>query len=99
VQPHFRVDPGALRTLTTRWGALVDDLNATTAPARLGFSCQASAAAVSGAYGDVTAFSAALAARVNLRASYIAEAETGYLANEAASANMLAAVAPSAIRV
>ncbi|MDP7702998.1 hypothetical protein [Mycobacterium sp. TY815] len=77
----------------------MDDLNETTAPTRLGLSCQASAAAVSGAYGDVTALSAALAARVNLRASYVAEAETGYLANEAASANMLAAVAPPTIRV
>ncbi|WP_232007720.1 hypothetical protein [Mycobacterium gordonae] len=45
---------------------------------------------------DVTAFSAALAARVGLRASYVAEAETGYLANEATSANMLAAVAQPA---
>ncbi|MDP7721485.1 hypothetical protein [Mycobacterium sp. TY814] len=77
----------------------MDDLNETTAPTRLGLSCQASAAAVSGADGDVTAFSAALAARVNLRASYVAEADSGYLANEAASANMLAAVAPPAIRV
>lgn len=45
---------------------------------------------------DVTAFSAALAARVGLRAGYVAEAETGYLANEATSANMLAAVAQPA---
>jgi len=78
---------------------LVDDLNETTAPAGLGLSCQASAAAVSGAYGDVTAFSAALADRVDLRAGYVAEADTGYLANEAASANMLAAVAHPANRV
>ncbi len=95
MQQHLRVDPGALQTLTTRWGALVDDLNA-TAPTGLGLSCQASAAAVSGACGDVTAFSAALAARVGLRASYVAEAETGYLANEATSASMLAAVAQPA---
>ncbi len=99
MQQHLRVDPGALQTLTTRWGALVDDLNETTAPARLGLSCQTSAAAVGGADGDVTAFSAALAARVNLRASYVAEADTGYLANEAAAAKMLAAVAPPANRV
>ncbi|WP_241010992.1 hypothetical protein [Mycobacterium camsae] len=98
MQQHLLVDPGAVQTLTTRWGALVDDLNQTTAPAGLDFSCQASAAAVSGSYCDVKAFSAALAARVDLRAGYVAEADTVYLANEAASANMLAAVAQPANR-
>lgn len=99
MQQHLRVDTGGLQTLATRWGALADELNETIAPTRLGLSCQASAAAVSGAHGDVTAFSAALAARVGVRASHVAEADTRYLANEADSASMLAAVAHPVTRV
>ena len=62
----------------------------------LGLSCQASAAAVNAAHADITAFTAALAARVGVRATHVAEADTRYIASEADSANELAALASPA---
>jgi hypothetical protein len=85
--------------MATRWGASVGELNATVAPARLGLSCQASATAVNAAHADVTAFTAALATQVESRATHVAEADTLYIANEAASTTELAGVAPSVIGV
>ncbi len=63
------------------------------APADLGWSFQASAAAVNAAHADVTAFTTALVTRVGTRANHVAEADTRYIANEADSGNELAAVA------
>jgi hypothetical protein len=91
---QLRVDTAAVHAMATRWGASVGDLAAAVAPAGLGLSCQASAAAVSAAHVDVTAFTAALAARVASRATHVVEADSRYIANEAGSANELAAVAP-----
>jgi len=93
MQQPLRVDTAALQETATRWGASVGELNATVAPAGLGLSCQASAAAVNAAHVDVTAFAVALAARVGTRATNVAVADTRYIANEADSANELAAVA------
>jgi hypothetical protein len=59
-------------------------------------SCQASAAAVNAAHADITAFTAALAARVGVRATHVAEADTRYIANDADSSNELAALASPA---
>jgi len=89
----LRVDTVGVRAMATRWGASVGELNTTTAPMGLGLSCQTSAAAVAAAHADVTAFTAALAARVGTRATHVAEADTRYTANEVDSANEMAAVA------
>ena len=72
----------------------MDELNATAAPAGLGLSCQASAAAVSAAHADVTAFTAALAKRVDTRANRVVEADGRYITKEADLADEMAAVAP-----
>lgn len=75
------------------------DLNETVAPAGLGLSCQVSAVATNAADVDVAAFTAGLAARVGARATGVAQADTGYIAQEAASATELAAVAQPATSV
>ena len=72
----------------------MDELNATAAPAGLGLSCQASAAAMSAAHAEVTAFTAALAERVDTRATRVVEADGRYIAKEADLADEMAAVAP-----
>lgn len=68
------------------------DLNETVAPTGLGLSCQTSASAVNAAHVDVAAFTAGLAARVSQRATGVAQADTSYLAQEAASTAAVAAV-------
>lgn len=93
MQQQLRVDTAGLRTVAAQWGASVSELNETVAPAGLGLSCQASAAAVNAAHADVTAFTAALAARMGAHATHVVEADTRYIANEADSTNELAAVA------
>lgn len=93
------MDTAVLQGMATRWGAAADELNATLAPAGLGFSCQASAAAVNAAHAEISAFTAALAARVGTHSTQIGEADAGYLANEAESANEMSAVAPRVIGV
>jgi hypothetical protein len=93
VQQELRVDAAGVQAMATRWGVSVGELTATVAPVRLGLSCQASAAAVNAAHADITAFTTALATRVGIHATRVAEADTHYLANEADSANELAAVA------
>jgi hypothetical protein len=57
------------------------------APAGLGLSGQASARAVNAAHADITAFTAALVARVGARATHVVEADTRYFASEADSAH------------
>ena len=89
----LRVDTAALQAMATRWDDSVGGLNETAAPAGLGLSCQASAVAVNAAHADVTAFTAALATRVGARATHVTEADSRYIANEADSANEMAAVA------
>ncbi|HZE14449.1 MAG TPA: hypothetical protein VE197_01355 [Mycobacterium sp.] len=61
-------------------------------PAGLGLPCQTSAAAVSAAHADITAFTATLATRICTWATHVAEADTRYIA-KANSANELAALA------
>jgi hypothetical protein len=78
--------------MATRWGAAVGDLGETVAPTGLGMSCQASAAAVDAAHVDVTAFTAALAARVGDRATGVTQDSASYLAQETASTAAVAAV-------
>jgi hypothetical protein len=93
----LRVDTTGVQAMAARWGASAADLDAAVAPAGLGLSCQASAAAVSAAHTDVAAFTAGLAARVGERATSVVQADGSYLAQEAASATALAAVAPPLI--
>lgn len=92
-QQLLRVDTAGVQMVASRWGALVGELNGTIAPAGLGLSCQASAAAVQAVFGDIEGFITTLAARVTDRATKVMEADTGYAANETSSANQLAALA------
>jgi hypothetical protein len=93
------VDTAGVQAMASRWGGSVGELNVTVAPVGLGLSCQVSAAAVNGAHADIAAFTAGLAARVCVRATDVAEADTRYIANEAESATELAAVAQSVTSV
>lgn len=93
VQPTLRVDTAGVQAMASRWGASVDDIKVVASPAESGLSCQLSAAAVSAAHGEVTAFTAALATRVGTHAAHAAEADARYIANESRSADQLAAVA------
>jgi len=61
---QLRVDTAGLQAMATRWDASAGELNESVAPARLGLSFQASAAAVNAAHADITAFTTALATRV-----------------------------------
>lgn len=92
MRQQLHVDTAGVQAMAGRWGASVGELN-TTAPAGLGLSCQPSAAAVNAAHTDITAFTAALATQVGARATAVTAADTRYVANEANSANELAAVA------
>jgi hypothetical protein len=53
-------------------------------------SSQTSAVAVNAAHADVTAFTAALATRVEAHADHVSVADVRYIANEAESAEKLA---------
>ena len=77
----------------------MDGLNDTAAPTGQGLSCQPSASAVGVAHVDVTAFAARLAARVGAHATGVAQADNGYLAQEAESTAKLARVAQSVTSV
>jgi hypothetical protein len=99
MQQMLRVDTAGVQAMAARWGASARDLDETAAPAGLGLSCQASAAAVNAAHVDVAAFTAGLAARVGVRATSVTQADSCYLAQETASATELAAVAPPLISV
>jgi hypothetical protein len=94
---QLRVDTVGVQTMASRWGASVDELSETMTPTRFGLSRQPSAAAVHAAHADITTFTPTLVARVNARATRVAEADTWYLANEADSAKELAAVADPVI--
>ena len=99
VQQTLRVDTDGVQAMAPRWGASASDLEETAAPAGLGLSCQVSVAAVNAAHVDVAAFTAGLAARVGVHATGVARADSRYLAQEAASASALAAVAPPVVGV
>lgn len=94
MQKELRIDTAGVQAMANRWGVSVGELEETVAPAGLGLSCQASAAAVNAAHGEVTAFTGALATRVGTHATHVAEADTHYIANEADSSTELAAVTP-----
>jgi hypothetical protein len=99
VQPTLRVDTAGVQAMASRWGTAVGELTDTGAPAGLGLSCQASAAAVNAAHVDVAAFITGLAAQVGVRATGVAQADTRFIAEGAASASELAAVAEPVISV
>lgn len=99
VRQTLRVNTDGLRAMAARWGDSVGTFDETVAPAGLGLSCQVSAAAVNAAHVDVAEFTGGLAARVGVRATRVAQADTWYLAEEAVSSAVLAAVAPSVTRV
>jgi hypothetical protein len=98
VQQTLRVDTAGLQAMAARWGASVGRLNVPVAPTGLGLSSQASVAAVHAAHVDVAAFTAGLAARVGAHAIGVTEADTRYIAEEAASATDLAGVAQPVTR-
>jgi len=75
--------------MAVRWGASAGESPAASGPAELGLSSQASEAAVTAAHADITAFTAALAGRIRTRATGVAQADTGYVAHEAHSAEEL----------
>jgi hypothetical protein len=85
--------------MATRWGAAIGALHEPAAPTGLGLSCQASAAAVNAAHGDIAAFTAALAARVGDRATGVTQADKSYIAQEAVSTAALAAIFQQTIRM
>jgi hypothetical protein len=99
VAQTLRVDTAGVQAMAARWGASAGGLDQTAAPTRLGLLCQVSAAAVDAAHVDVATFTAGLAARVGERATGVAQADSSYLAQEAASATALAALAPPAAGV
>ena len=99
MQQQLRVDIAAVQAMASRWGASVGELDAAVTPAWLGLSFQASATAVNAAHGDVAVFTAVLAARVGVRVTNVAEADTRYVTNETNSANEEAAVAQPVIGV
>ena len=89
-----RVDTAAVQAMAGRWADSAGELTKTVVPAGVGLSCQASAAAVTAAHADITAFTAALATRVGGHASRVGEADASYLANEADAAHAMSAVMP-----
>jgi hypothetical protein len=93
VQQILHVDTAGVDAMAGRWDASARELDEIMTPAGLGFWYQASATAVNAAQADVAAFTGGLAARVGVRAAHVAEADSRYVANEADSANLLAAVA------
>jgi hypothetical protein len=96
---QLRVDTAALQAMASRWAASAGQLREIAAPAGLGLSCQASAAAVSAAHADVGAFISGLAVRVGNRGSGVSAADIRYVANESHSANVVESVAPPVIGV
>jgi predicted trehalose synthase len=92
MERQLHVDTAGVHAMATRWGAAVGDLHAVVAPTGLGLSCQTSAAAVAAAHVDVTAFTAALAARVGEHATGVTRADASYVAQEAVSTEALAAI-------
>jgi hypothetical protein len=89
---ELRVDTAGVQAMATRWGTSVSDLHELAAPTGLGLSCQTSAAAVTAAHVDVTAFATGLAARVGERATGVVQADTSYLAQETSSTAAVASV-------
>jgi hypothetical protein len=99
MQRQLRVDTPGLQMMAHTWGDLAGELGQTTAPAGLAVSSPASAAAVSAAHADVTAFAEALATRVRARATHVADADARYVSNEVDSAEELATVIDPATSV
>jgi hypothetical protein len=92
VQHKLRVDTARVQAMASGWGTSIDELQALTAPAGAGLSSQPSAMAVNAAHAEVAAFTEALAARVDTRATHAAYADGRYIANETQSANELTTV-------
>ncbi|MCV7102254.1 hypothetical protein [Mycobacterium palustre] len=90
----LRVDAAGLQGMAGRWAVSVNELTRTEVSTGPGFSCQASAAAVTAAHTEVSGFTAALATRVETHATHVGEADVGYRANEADAANAMAALTP-----
>lgn len=100
MESTLRVDTAGVQVMASRWQAFTSDLSGGSEPgAGLGLSCQPSAAAMDAGHADVTAGTIVLAGRLLAGAARVAEADTGYTANEADSATTLAAVADSVIVV
>lgn len=92
MEQKLHVDTAGVHAMATRWGATAGDLHEVAAPTGLGLACQASAAAVDAAHGEVAAFTAGLAALVDGRAAHVVKADNSYVAQEGVSAAALAAI-------
>jgi hypothetical protein len=92
---QLRVETAVLQAMATRWGALAGELTKTVAHPRLGLSSQASASAVNAAQADIGSFTAELANRVDMRSSYVTDADSRCVAKDAHSADEMAAVTHS----
>ena len=78
--------------MADRWHAQAAELGCEP-PSSSGLSGQASAAVVNRGHADIAVATAVLSGRVRTTAAKVAEADTRYVANEANSADQLAAVA------
>lgn len=84
-----------IRLTARRWHAQCAALGVDP-PRSAGLPCQSSAAAVNAAHAAITIAAASLTGRVQASATKVAQANTGYRANEAKSAAQIAAVADRA---
>jgi hypothetical protein len=92
---QLRVDTAALQVMAAGWGTSAGELIEPAAPAGLTSSSQPSAAAVHAAHADVAIFTADLAARIDMRAQHVTDANTHYIAHDAHSVSELAALTDS----
>jgi hypothetical protein len=91
----LRVAPGDLLATANGWHGLGADLASTAAPAGLGLSFQASAAAVDAVHAGTDAAGVALAARTQITAVKTAAAAATFASQEVTSADVLKAVGES----
>lgn len=96
---QLRVNTAALQTMAARWGSSLGELTKDEVPAATGAPMQPSALAVSAAHVDISFFTAKLASRIDARAHHVVGANTNFIANEARSADALAALTPASTAV
>lgn len=88
----LRLDAESVRVMADRWHGKAAELGYDPPPSS-GLSCHASVAAVNSGHADIAVATTVLTGRVRTTAAKVAEADTCYIANEARSADKLAAVA------
>lgn len=86
--------PDQLLARASGWHGLAAELGA-VAPAEMGLSCQASAAAVNAVHASAAAAGEAFAARTQITALKTAAASLAYVSTEANSADIIDAITDS----